>query len=75
MPHIVGVWKGLTGVDYFAELVKLSDDHSKHREPAREYDSILVAKPKISASQRSLKKVMNTKCQERSSCIRKQEDR
>lgn len=36
--------KGLIGVDYFAELVKLSGDHSKDREPAREYDSILVTK-------------------------------
>ena len=70
-PHIIGAWKGLIGVDYFAELVKLSDDHSKDREPARKYDSILVTKPKISASQRSLKKVINSKRQERSSCIRK----
>lgn len=32
-PYIVGAWKGLIGVDYFAELVKLSGDHSKDREP------------------------------------------
>lgn len=31
--RIVSAWKGFIGVGYFAESVKLTDDHSEDREP------------------------------------------